>query len=203
MKNKKEVIKALKENKKLILIIGVIFVSGIIIGVSVSTIYFNSGSKSYIAIDDTFKGLLSDEINGNKDYVTHGGCGYHGLFRFNLDDKPKQWKKVEISLYIYRWEDGGSTIVLFESNWTETMTNRDLGTCMTNYACYWIVNLRYILWLNGTIGIQRVDITDYIKDNTSISISLHDHVENRDGTVWIHSKEAEVNKAYLPQLIWS
>ena len=59
--------------------------------------------------------------------------------------------------------------------------------------------------LNYKVDIQKIDITNYIRDNKTVSISIAGGYDRGgwESCIKIYSGEANVNKSYLPQLIWS
>ncbi len=199
--------------------------------------------KFYIAIDDMymcersslnyFKGNLSSLLTGLSGTDTANPDLYEIFIRFNLTDRPQNWSKVEILLYKYQfikqiyaptiWVD------LFEGNWTECLLSWEEQQEQEYYNNVWLKNEIYWEEINrfGTgfseflgyeVGFQRFDITDYIKDNKTISL----HISCRRGSynkglIWLYSREwnggepylpfvlydNDTYKNYLPQLIWS
>ncbi len=169
----------------------------------------------YIGIDDSYTNGRSSYIFGNETYlkITEGWNDIT-FIRFNLIDKPKNYSKVEISLYIYSayencpFGDIAIWIKLFESNWTEEMTSTELyemNYLNTDTYWDWSITLGYSGYIKYKIGIQKIDITNYIKNNETISLSIEGGYDRGgwESFIGIHSKEANVNKSYLPQLIWS
>ena len=224
--------------KKIILLIGVIVISSFSIGYITSILINNSTPnndsnndvpKFYIAIDDiwfTRYGSLPnyyyDNIRPNMNYLVVGGGedgtatpDFHVTYiRFDLNNKPTSWTKVEISLYEWNFNKMSDYVVdfridLFEGNWNETSGNTEI---------YWKVeevdySLRY------KVGFHRTDITDYIKYfNETISMRIYTNHNNRwKGSLYFYSSEwdgldpefpyilpeNDTYKNYLPQLIYS
>ncbi len=203
--------------KKIILLIEVIIISSVfIIGIYIPSI--EESKKSYIATDDTYySGVDNNEIvNGNKISLIAGRYNtntsssfYYTFIKFDLRNKPEVWNIVEISLYIYEykreeyWLPDANIWLLF-NDWNEHMNHGDIKDSLPTWSggdFYWEHNL----------GLHRINITNYIGDNEIITIRIGAHGTYRVGTqlrdynnyVMIYSKEANVNKDYLPQLIWS
>ncbi len=186
------------------IIIGIIVIGGIAIFPIIVELSKPIEPKPiyYIATDDSSRWAQWDDVWGNETWVRSGGNS-EGYIKFDLTNKPRYWEKVEISLYIYKWLYGGATIVLFESNWNESMMSKELTQYTDWSICDFWICLHHTQYLNGSVGLQRIDITNYIQNtNVSISVKLENRYD-RDGTIHIYSKEANVDKAWLPQLIWS
>jgi len=207
----------------LIVMIGIVAISSFSIGlILISNIPPESPppEQSFIAIDDMYwyKELVDEEsINhffGSESYLKCGRkdatyyYGHYGTsFRFPIINKPSNWVKCEISLYIYQItgyfnESRDWLLSVYEGTWHEDI--------QYGWDYYWHLG-NFNVSLN--IGFNKIDITDYIiqpeaQSNETVSLTLYPYIK---GTVWsdldvmvyIYSKEAYMNKTYLPQLIWS
>lgn len=189
METKKEsIIRKLKENKKLILVFSIIFISGLIVGVSISMVKLpKSKPKYYIAIDDIgtsgnkdpFADSVKITYDGN--YVYFGWYCINGdprnskgfIMRFDLRNKPKSWSKCEISLYVYKnvRGSGSGLIYLFAGNWTEEEWNIGYNY-MSDYEIYWKIEESVGYISNSDIGFHRTDITEYIANITTETFSI-------------------------------
>ena len=227
------IIKALKDNKKLILIIGAVFISGIIVGVSISIISPSNAKKYYIVISDIgtqggtdpFANSVKLTYNGNSVHFgwhcVSGDPRYTKGFvmRFDLRNKPKGWSKCEISLYVYQriGGSGSALIYLFSGNWTEEEWD-GYGNYMDDFEIYWKIEDSIGSISNSVIGFSITEITDYIANITTPTFSIA-VVPKREfcGYGWVYSSEwngtdplfpytlpdSNSYKNYLPQLIWS
>lgn len=226
--NKESIIRKLKENKKSLLIFSIIFISGLIVGISISTIKPpKSKPKFYIAIDDiNIRGgpdpfADTTKIIDDSPSVLFGySSGYYGfIMRFDLRNKPKSWSKCEISLYIYKkvrdWVQG--FIYLFGGNWTEEEWD-EYYHHMDDFEIYWRIEESIGDIYTLDIGFSIIDITEYIDDITTDTFSIAMMPKKDfDGLGYIYSSEwngtnpsfpygileAEEYKSYLPQLIWT
>ncbi|MFX0167373.1 MAG: hypothetical protein ACFE9V_18770 [Candidatus Hodarchaeota archaeon] len=219
--DKESIIRKLKENKKLILIFALVFTSGLIIGISISTIDLSKPKRYYIAIDDieirggTDPFSSSVKIAYDYDSVPIGeGRGF--LMRFDLRNKPKRWLKCEISLYTYfGGATGSSDVYLFEGNWTEEEWD-GYGNYMGDVEIYWKFDNSVSEINTFTIGFDFIDISDYITNITTPTFSIA--VMGEGGFSKLYSSEwnntgdnmlpfvltdGDTYKNYLPQLIWT
>jgi len=223
--------------KKIILFIGIIVISSFSIGYLTSILVNipNNDSpndddtpKFYIAIDDVWftkyrstPDYYYNNFRPDMNYLKTGGGNdgtanpsYDVIYiRFNLTNRPNNWSKVEISLYEYNFYKLGDYVVsfrtdLFEGDWNETSGNTEV---------YWkIEDIDYSL--RYKVGFHRIDITDYIKNNNTISMRIYVKVQNRwRGSISFYSSEwdgldpdfpyilpeNDTYKHYLPQLIYS
>jgi hypothetical protein len=192
--NRRDIFKTIKNNKKFILIFSIIFLSGIIIGLSISTISFSSTKKYYVATEDIciygddivrgnppsgFYHIRVSSFDGN--YVFYGVSGidtatpdYKGfLMRFNLKNAPRSWSKCEISLYIYDVSYYGYTVsasmYLFEANWSESTES---GTRIRDLGFIWEIEDPIGGVNNKNVGFDRTDITEYIHDIPTDTFSI-------------------------------
>ena len=220
-------------NKKLTILsigIGVIIVSSFSIGFMVSTLINNpiDNTKLYIAIDDIWftkygstPDYYYDNIRPDMNSLMVGG-GNDGTanpsysvayIRFDLRNKPSSWEKCEISLYEYSFYKMSDYVVgfrvdLFEGDWNETSGNTEV---------YWKIE-RVSMTLGYSVGFKKLDITNYIKNNNTISMRIYVSVQNKwKGTIRFYSSEwdgiepdfpyilpeNDSYNNYLPQLIWS
>lgn len=222
---KESIIKKLKENKKLILVFSIIFVSGLTIGLLISTMELpKSKPKYYIAIDDISMVWNSPEFhaefNGSQIFIVSGNYAsdiysrfYGAWIQFDLTDRPDNWKSVEISLYNFEYDglDKFKGIDLdlwaYKQDWNDTMTHAEIKSII-QFGDYWRDDIPNTDKLTIDLGLQRINITNQIKDyfdnghNGFVSLRLSGMV-GASGYVKVYSKEANVDKSYLPQLIWS
>ena len=227
--NKESIIRKLKDNKKLLLIFSIIFISGLIVGIPISMIVLpKSESKFYIATDDIWfskYGGLPDYYHDNMrpDMMTlcagggdsgTGNPNYDVIYiRFDVKNKPKTWTKCEISLYVYEFKNPlyskAIKMDIFEGNWNESSGNTEV---------YW--KIEKIGGIKKEIGFDRTDITEYIENMETDTFSIRIYASG-DGffqsLVWLYSSEWDGTDQlfpyilpkidsylnYLPQLIWS
>jgi hypothetical protein len=207
-----------------------IIVSGVILGIFAISMIFvfpliltsnisNKSEQSFIATEDMYwyKELVDDHyINhffGSENYLMCGRknatyySGHYGTcFRFPILNRPSNWVNCEISFYIYaitgNFNNDSWLLSVYEGNWYEDIQHG------WNYD--WHLG-NFNVSLNS--GFNKINITDYMiqpeaQSNETVSLTLYPYIK---GTVWsdldvmvyIHSKEADINKTYLPQLIWS
>ncbi len=231
-------ISEIRDNKKLVLVIGVVFISGIIIGVSISTINFSNPKKYYVAINDIgFRGTNNSPFSDNNKLAYNLPRVFFGssstgtanpsvngfLMRFNLKDKPSNWVKCEISLYVYSVSTLKTTtkIYLFEGNWTEEEWD-GYGNYMRDIEIYWKIEdyVETNTVSNSDIGFEITDITEYINTITTDTFSILVYpgkleYYNCIGSIYSSEwdgldpdfpyilPENDSYRNYLPQLIWS
>ncbi len=207
----------------LILLVGIIAISSFSIGY-IAFILINTPNddtpKFYIAIDDTYynSGGMGEFVYGNKTYIRIGGAGRggSGLFKFDLRDKPEQWSKLEVSFSAkYKYASQLITIRLLSVNWNESMTSKEIRDILRypnpNWETPYFLNPRktstsfegvYTFKFDIIYYLERADenIGDCLNNYDSITIELSPVIHN---SFDIYSKEADVNKTWLPQLIWS
>lgn len=201
-----------KSKLKIIVIIFVVFISGLTIGIGISLIEIPKGKpKSYISTEDLYV-QTNGAILWNRTYLKFG-YGNEAYLRFDLRHKPRNWEKCEISLYTYLnhneyipndqyWVD------IFEGNWTEPGISWEEQQEQEYYQNVWSKNIIYwnierIGGVSHSIGFTILDITDYIKNNQTVSIKIYTGNIIYDSYAFIYPCEATVDKEYLPQLIWS
>lgn len=207
---KESIIRKVKENKKLLLICSIIFISGLIIGISISMVQLpKSEPKYYIATEDVrihgddiargnppsgFYGVrISDVPEAHSLRFGVSGLGtanpnYYGfLMIFDLRNNPKSWSKCEISLYVF--DDSMYTVsgsmYLFEGNWSETSA----GAKMNELDIYWEIEDPIGGVNNHQIGFDRTDITEYINDMSTDTFSIviyikKIHYNNGGGSIY-------------------
>lgn len=227
--------------KKLILLVGIIVISSFSIGYITSILVSNNTPnapiddtpiddipKFYIATDDIwfteykytpdyyFDRFRPDmnylRVNGGEDGTANPDYSVMYI-RFNLTNKPNNWSKCEISLYEFGFSKLGSYAVsfsvdLFEGNWNETSGNTEV---------YWKIE-RISHSLGYSIGFKKLDITNFIKNNETISMRIYARNQNKwRGSLSFYSSEwdglepdfpyilpeNDTYLNYLPQLIWS
>jgi len=211
--------------KKALLLIGLSILIVFGIGIITSVLILNvpdepdkpNEPKLYIASDDTYySGRDSREtVNGNKTllvagrYVNASGSSIHYTFiKFDLKDKPKKWDNLEVSFYVYEYLRERDAVMYvqvlqYKYDWNETMPSYDIR---------WNVpQLSYDFQMKFILGLYKFNITNHweeIENNESFTIIIFGYGGNSstgyfDNHILIHSKEANVSKAWLPQLIWS
>ena len=222
---KESIIRKLKENKKLILVFSIIFISGIIVGISILNIKTpKSEPKLYIATDDISMVWNSPEFhaefNGSQTFIVSGEYAsdiysrfYGAWIQFDLTDRPDNWESVEISLYNFEYDGEynfrGIDLDLwaYKQDWNDTMTHAEVKSII-QFGDYWRDDIPNTDKLTIDLGLQRINITNQIKDyfdnghNGFVSLRLSGMV-GASGYVKVYSKEWIGNKSCLPQLIWS
>lgn len=212
MKDKETIIKKLKDNRNLVLILFTILISGLTIGVLISKIDKPIKNTYYIAMEDAYI--------KNAYHTTHNTTSLHikdnfliTLIKFDFTDKPKHWEKCEISFYVYYIAlDMLIYCYLTNYTWSENITYNPIwsplfgyGQDYVEYEGYYKIKVDYNL--NSSSGFKRIDISKYIKDNKTLSLEiLGGHISGvgtTGGDIRIYSKEADVSIEYKPQLIWS
>lgn len=196
------------------ILIGVIVIGGIVIFPII--IELNKPEPIYyIATDDTYySGAdFSETVNGNRSFLVagryinvSGSSFYYAFIKFDLKNTPKGWVKCEFSFYVYEYEKNywDANIVILSNDWNEEMNSFDIDSNLLTTSgvdFYWEHNF----------GLQRIDITDFIGNNESITIRIGAHGTYRSGSslvfvnnyMMIYSKEADTTIDNLPQLIWS
>lgn len=219
--SEKSIIRKLKENKKHIYfvfsIVFVIFISGVLLSITMITLEKEEVKPiHHIAIDDTYCGGIDklETVNGNKNYLLAGrynnvswSSWFYSFIQFNLTNKPKHWKECEFSFYVYEYERTytklANIMILFD-DWNEQMNGEEIKDNLPTHSggdFYWDFGL----------GLHKLNMTNYIGNTENITIRIGIHgtyrIDNQlqffNNYVMIYSKEANVEKAYLPQLIWS
>ena len=228
--------------KIFIAIVGVILaISGFSLGFITSFIINNPTEiepKLYIAIDDIgLRGTNNNPFSDNNKLAYNLTHVYFGssstgtanpsvngfLMRFNLEDKPSNWEKCEISLYVYRVSSLRTIalVYLFEGNWTEEEWD-GYGNYMDDFEIYWKIedHIETNAISNSVVGFEITDITDYINNITTDTFSIAVYprrLEHFDCSGSIYSSEWDGTDPlfpyilpendsynnYLPQLIWS
>jgi len=122
-----------------------------------------------------------------------------------LTNKPQNWAKCEIQIYKYSVHPNpiGNPLLhllVCGCNWSEDTIDWRYNDLYL--YCNWkIDNIDDRISHNE--GFQRFDITDYIKDNTSITLGSYSILINWESWVYLYSTEANISIEYKPQLIWS
>lgn len=186
-------------SKKLFVVIGVI---GIIVIVIVFGIIYNMTTEnirtiSTIADEDSFV----DAKNPTTNYGTHVSfeVGVHtlssseALFHFDFSDKPTDWTKAEISLYInYISGPIDVDVYLITESWNEDKvkwTNKPShGQKITS------------LTVDAQSKYYNIDVSNYISgDGISICLS------SSDSSVYLmgYTKENTLSTNFAPKLIWT
>lgn len=93
--------------------------------------------------------------------------------------------------------------MLLPYNWNEEMAGYEIKS-----------NLPYITmsfyWYHS-LGLQKINITEYIQNSETITLMIwgdcyykvDSYYISESNYIMMYSKEANVDKAWLPQLIWS
>jgi len=163
------------------------------------------GSIETISSKDTYicSGYPSANY-GDEIYLYVGDFGApkyvcYSYFHFEFIDKPDNYQKAEISLYI--WDIGQTTqfnIYLITENWNEYLMNWQNKP--TNNIK--ITTLQITPGLLETYNRWSFDISNYISGKTNISICITR--ESGDDLIWISSREVESEYVEVrPQLIWT
>lgn len=176
----------------------------------------------YFAIDDvSMRWNQPDGFNGSETFIVSGSYKssfYSAWIQFDLTDRPNNWKSVEISLYNfesdgeYNFKGIDSDLYGYIQDWNDTMTHEEFKSIISwidEPYYYWSeTDLGYNIRLTNELGLQRINITNPIKDyfdkgyNGFVSLLLSG-MYGDSGYVRVYSREADVNKTWLPQLIWS
>ena len=197
----------------LILLVGIIAISSFSIGF-ISILVINNAPNNdtnnlNIAIEDSYvRGYNNNDSFGNLEYLKIEeaipvGWREHTYILMKFDVSNYNETCV-LSFYIYRITpnsiqgDGSIGIYIFKSGWNEDMNSREIINSYVDDR-----EFEYgIMSIPIMIGLVEIDISDYLQyTNDTITLRLR-HLP-LDGEVYIYSKEANVNKEYLPQLIWS
>lgn len=213
---KRENLEIMKKNKPfwIGIIIGIITITGFAI-IPIIIELNKPPHIYYIATDDTYYSGsdFSETVNGNRSFLVagryinvSGSSFYYAFIKFDLKNIPKRWVKCEFSFYVYEYERNywNANIMILSNDWNEEMNSFDIDSNLPTHSgadFYWEHNF----------GLQRIDITDFIGNNESITIRIGAHGTYSTGGslvfinnyMIIYSKEADVDKAWLPQLIWS
>ena len=181
--------------------------------------FFEPKPIYYFAINDvSMKWNQPEGFNGSEVFIVSGEEShkfYSAWIQFDLTNRPDNWKSVEISLY--NFESGGEynfggialSLYVYIRDWNDNMTHEEFKSCISDYPYYhWRdTNLGYNVRLHNELGLQRINITSQIIDcfnkgyNQRISLLLSGMYNS--GYCKVYSREANVNKTRLPQLIWS
>lgn len=172
--NRKEIIEKLKENKKLVFVISIIFISGIIIGISISTIDLSKQKRYYIATDDTFTlGIDENDYFGQLPYLKSehsDDVGYNIFMKFDLTEKTSS--NANISFYIYKNYDhcpwGYLRMWLsvptqpHAKTWNDNMNSEEVWSIIQNNTLTRILGQPAVNTFNTSIGFVNFEITDFI-----------------------------------------
>lgn len=164
----------------------------------------NLNSVVTIADKDTFVYSLHADVNyGDSSFLLVGIKHYwvtyeilESYFHFPFDLKPKNWVKAEISLYIgYVSSTMNLSYCIIEEPWDEyttTFRNRPSKG----------VEITQLVVIQD--GVYKVDVSNFIKLRTSISICVYIHFDNLVlDYVNITSREGFISQIYAPKLIWT
>lgn len=221
---KESILRTIKENKKLFLIFSIFFILLIVFiaGIYIPSKQYNERNLDPIIASDDVMIIQNWEgtprINNsetlrqgyyifNKTWITREF--YRSWFRFELPEDLRNWEKfvfqIHISKYVCEeyWYRYGYRIYLNES-WNETMNYEEFNEA-SGYGCiYWNII--------GRISDQKltIDISEHIENSKSITICFYmctadleefDYLSN--SYFEIYSRNSNISKEYLPQLIYS
>lgn len=223
----KRIIGKLRTHIKLVVIISAILISGLVVIISIyiplKEIYESEPNRN-IAIDDTFTyGLNEDDYFGHLPYLKSQDSDLeytHVLMKFDCKEKPSS--RVNISFYIYEnydycsweylrmWLSTNIYNGIRTMSWNENMNSKEILDIYNNNSLTRQLGGAEPNFWNTTVGFVNFEITDFVFDlYDNIDLSeitlqiLEVHGMWNEGYILIHSKEANVPKEYLPQLIWS
>jgi hypothetical protein len=219
----KEYILKFKEYKKSIFLFIIVFISGIITGISIISIILiqpNSSTSlgTTLASDDlviiNYASKPDETIN--TDYLNIGCINwsyYKSIIRFNLTEKPNNWSTCIIQIYfskiirttlmpIYQYN-----LILDYNSWNENMSYTEFINTWGDWHHLVDFGGSFAKEFNPIKGFMKINITNYIENYDTISISLQ--------TVYpggfdyssisyseIKSKEAIVSNNLKPHLVW-
>ncbi|KKK41360.1 hypothetical protein LCGC14_2724580, partial [marine sediment metagenome] len=161
-------------------------IKGVLKDVTISTV---AEKDNYIESDD------ASSNNGGKDWLIFGDYifGWNEAYLyFNFSDKPTDWIKAEISIYMYSIsETFNVTASLITDSWDELTI-----TWLNKPAHREVISTFTVA--EGKI--YKIDVTDYIagRDNISICLNASDYLQG--GYVQATSKEGTYKKSYIA--IW-
>ena len=212
-----KIIRNLKSHKRLVVITTIILVSGFVFIIGIYIPSKEIYDREFIVIDDTYHSGRdhAHTINGNKTLLIAGrynnetwSSWFYSYLQFDLTNKPKVWENCELSIYITEYNRGDyikeyrilRVVLFYGTEWNELMTGDDIldiyGHSTTYYTYYYPFG-------QFKLGNVKISITDYIEGfNESVSIMIGFGGADEESIIY-YSKEANVNRAWLPQLIWS
>lgn len=212
MRKKEIIIRTLKAHIKLVVIISAILISGLVFLIVIYIPSIEESKKEYIATDDSFYSGhdFMETFNGNKTYLIAGRYNtdtgsaiYYTFIKFDLTNKPKIWNNLEVSFYVYEYlreRDAVMYVMFLPYEWNEQMPTYDIRWNLPFLTAHF--SIRFYL------GLQKINITNYIENNESITMVIFGYGGNQligyfENHIIIYSKEANVSRVWLPQLIWS
>ncbi len=192
---------------KLSIMIGLIF-----LGISICFIQSVQGTIRQTTISDyafqdsvTSSGLPDVPIGAIQNTTAAGyniaGNYLEAYFQFNLTNKPTNFLKAELSLWLwdkaFSGPDLNLTIVLIEDSWDEltlTLNNApSKGQVMGN-----------ILYINNNGGLHKLDITSFVQARTNISVCVYMEAGNFvNNSADMYSSEFYHLAEQIPQIIWT
>lgn len=137
------------------------------------------------------------------------------IMRFSLIDKPENWTECEIRIYIPVLVNTGSktpisyyNLIMDYDTWNENMSYTDFINTWGSWGHTVNFSGSYSNIFNARLGFLRIDITEHIENHDTITIRFRDmYPDDFDYSshayINIHSKEADVDNKFKPQLIWS
>lgn len=135
------------------------------------------------------------------------------MIRFDLTNKPENWSSCEIQIYISEIINAGYYepicrygLHMDYNNWNEDSDYSEIKWGDWDHSVDF--NGSYSKIFDCKLGFLKVNITNYIENHETITIrfkNIYPDVFDYHSYVYynIHSKEANVDIEYKPQLIWS
>ena len=175
-------------------------------------------SYNFSEVEGNFMSYRIDnsEILRHGYYISNGNWSTREFYRiwiqFKLPEVLKNWTKCFLRVNAFNFRDGTKKgkyglRIFVNSSWNETMNYDELT---------WKSEGKFVKWdfmdtdnVRST-GIITYDMSNYIENSNSITVKFYtrnaaleheDYFESRYFD--IYSKDSNVNKEYLPQLIWS
>ena len=191
------------KDKKIIILISLIFFSGVVASITPTQAIVKDQTISTIAEKDTYVNTDNALSNfGGQDYALGGF--YFGsdiveaYFFFNFSDKPSIYTKAEISLDFWSVSQTMNiSVCLIEEEWDE-------------YTMTWInkpsKGAEIISQIITSSSIYTINVTNYIAGRTNLSICVYIKAENYvNDYFYITSREGFYSWAPedAPQLIWT
>jgi len=173
--------------------------------------------NEYIATDDMGYIIYADDrpdITYNLEYVNLGCLNYtynKALFRFNLTEKPDIWENCYIRLYISQITICGSKEPIWQYSlklnyniWNELMSFTEFMDTSSSSNWEKIVVGNYSI----EQGFLHFNITNHVESYNSITLTLDNVYPDwfNYSCYYYHTvftKDSNVDKEYLPQLMWS
>jgi len=230
---KESILRKIKENKKLILVFSIIFILVLVFVIGIyfpSKEMYYKKPDPIIASDDVmviqnWEGKPQTNLSGNLGILRQGYYifnknwttreFYRSWFRFELPEVLGNWEKCVLQIYISQyvcekyWYRYGYRIYLNET-WNETMNYEEFNE-VSGYGCvYWNI-IGKIYGQNITLELSKdKSFSEYIDNSRSITICFYMCTADLDEFDYLsnsyfemYSRNSNVDKELLPQLIWS